>query len=122
PVLDTIPVDQALQTFTWAMPAAILQGWLNNATNNSGVALVPNPSSGTGNASMKTRRTTPPPTLTFDITYAGAPTPATPVNVAPANGAHVEPAALTLSASAYSDPSGTPQAASQWQIALDSGM
>jgi hypothetical protein len=120
-VLDTVVVDQALQTFTWSVAPAVLQNWLVAATNNTGLALVPAPNV-TGNVDMKTRRSTPPPTLTFDITLAGAPTPSMPTNVAPANGAQVGLVGVTLSATAYRDPSATPHAASQWQIALDSGM
>jgi hypothetical protein len=122
PELSSVLVDEINKTFTWTVSSAVLQGWLNHATNNSGMALVPSPSTGTGNVGLKTRRATPPPTLKFDITYAGAPTPSMPTNVAPANGAPVGLAGVTLNASAYNDPSATPQVASQWQIALDSSM
>src|SRR5262249_28260761 len=54
--------------------------------------------------------------FTVTVTNVNEP-PATPVNLSPANGAELQPSAVVLQSSSFSDPdSGDTQAASQWIV------
>lgn len=116
-VLNSVLVNEGYTTYEWAVPVNIVQQWIDNPNQNFGLALVPQ---GTGNAYMRTRQSTPPPRLIFDLNYSGAPAPATPTNVAPVNGAADQSLTPTLTSSPYSG--AAPHAATQWQLSESSSM
>jgi hypothetical protein len=112
-VVSSVTIDsgETAATFEWEVPVSVIQQWIENPNQNYGLALVPQ---GACNAMLYTRKSVRPPTLVFDLAYSGAPAPAKPTNLSPANGAADQSLTPTLTSSAYSG--GAPHAASQWQL------
>ncbi|NLF39017.1 hypothetical protein GX586_06195, partial [bacterium] len=112
--LDANLIDVEGMVYHWTVPQSLLQNWIDNPNQNLGIALIP---VATGNCELRTQRSSPPPTLTFDLSTTNAVPPAQPANVSPADGAINLQLMPTLESSAYSGAS--PQGAAQWQIATE---
>ena len=118
-MMDEQTIDAAGHYF-WTVSNNVVQNWIDTPADNKGVALV-----GAGNICVWTRQATwrpvaDRPNLTLQIQSLNLP-PNTPTNLTPAVGTMRVPRAAPLSASAFSDPDGDGQAASQWQVATDPG-
>ncbi|NLF40448.1 PEP-CTERM sorting domain-containing protein [bacterium] len=112
--LDAQLIDTSGAVYHWTVPKTMIQNWIDNPTQNFGIALIPE---ATGNSTFRTQLSSPPPTLTFDLSTTNAVPPAQPTNVSPADGAINLQLTPTLESSAYSGAS--PQGAAQWQIATE---